>query len=200
MFTSLDDLAGPGPLPEQDARTRVLECAYRLFYRHGLRATGIDRIIAESGVAKASFYRHFPTKQALVEAYLDLRHARWMGWLESRLAVAPDARAWLAALPDALDDWFRAPGFRGCAFINGHAEAGTDAPPMTVTHKRELAARIEVACREVGFVRPDEVAADLLLLIEGAIVRAQMEGADAARAPLARVFARVLAGAERACV
>ena len=71
---------------------------------------------------------------------------------------------------------------------------------MTVTHKRELAARIEVACREAGFVRPDEVAADLLLLIEGAIVRAQMEGADAARAPLARVFARVLAGAERACV
>ena len=193
MFTTLNDLAGPGPQPDQDARTRVLECAYRLFYRHGLRATGIDRIIAESGVAKASFYRHFPTKQALVDAYLDLRHARWMGWLESRLSAAPDARAWLAALPDALDDWFRAPGFRGCAFINGHAEAGTDAPAMTVIHKRELAVRIERACHEAGCVRPDEVAADLLLAIEGAIVRAQMEGADAARAPLLRAFARVLA-------
>ncbi|WP_018228576.1 TetR/AcrR family transcriptional regulator [Methyloversatilis universalis] len=193
MFTTLDDLAGPGPLPDQDARTRVLECAYRLFYRHGLRATGIDRIIAESGVAKASFYRHFPTKLALVDAYLDLRHARWMGWLESRLSATPDARAWLAALPDALDDWFRAPGFRGCAFINGHAEAGTDAPAMTVIHKRELAVRIERACHEAGCVRPDEVAADLLLAIEGAIVRAQMEGADAARAPLLRAFARVLA-------
>lgn len=197
MFTTLDDLAGPGPQPDQDARTRVLECAYRLFYRHGLRATGIDRIIAESGVAKASFYRHFPTKQALVEAYLDLRHARWMGWLESRLSTAPDARAWLAALPDALDDWFRAPGFRGCAFINGHAEAGTDAPAMTVTHKRELAARIARACSEAGLEPPQDAAADLLLAIEGAIVRAQMEGADAARAPLARAFARVLAGAER---
>lgn len=198
MFTTLDDLAGPGPLPDQDARTRVLECAYRLFYRHGLRATGIDRIIAESGVAKASFYRHFPTKQALVEAYLDLRHARWMGWLESRLSAAPDARAWLAALPDALDDWFRAPGFRGCAFINGHAEAGSEAPAMTVTHKRELAARIARACAEAGLAPSDEVAADLLLAIEGAIVRAQMEGADAARAPLLRAFARVLAGPERA--
>lgn len=198
MFTTLDDLAGPGPQPDQDARTRVLECAYRLFYRHGLRATGIDRIIAESGVAKASFYRHFPTKQALVEAYLDLRHARWMGWLESRLSAAPDARAWLAALPDALDDWFRAPGFRGCAFINGHAEAGTEAPAMTVTHKRELAARIARACAEAGLAPSDEVAADLLLAIEGAIVRAQMEGADAARTPLLRAFARVLAGPERA--
>ena len=198
MFTTLDNLAGPGPQPDQDVRTRVLECAYRLFYRHGLRATGIDRIIAESGVAKASFYRHFPTKQALVEAYLDLRHARWMGWMESRLSAAPDARAWLAALPDALDDWFRAPGFRGCAFINGHAEAGTEAPAMTVTHKRELAARIARACAEAGLAPPDEVAADLLLAIEGAIVRAQMEGADAARGPLLRAFARVLAGPERA--
>ncbi len=198
MFTTLDDLAGPGPQPDQDARTRVLECAYRLFYRHGLRATGIDRIIAESGVAKASFYRHFPTKQALVEAYLDLRHARWMGWLESRLSAAPDARAWLAALPDALDDWFRAPGFRGCAFINGHAEAGSEAPAMTVTHKRELAARIARACAEAGLAPSDEVAADLLLAIEGAIVRAQMEGADAARTSLLRAFARVLAGPERA--
>lgn len=198
MFTTLDDLAGPGPQPDQDARTRVLECAYRLFYLHGLRATGIDRIIAESGVAKASFYRHFPTKQALVEAYLDLRHARWMGWLESRLSAAPDARAWLAALPDALDDWFRAPGFRGCAFINGHAEAGSEAPAMTVIHKRELAARIARACAEAGLAPPDEVAADLLLAIEGAIVRAQMEGADAARGPLLRAFARVLAGPERA--
>ena len=198
MFTTLDNLAGPGPQPDQDVRTRVLECAYRLFYRHGLRATGIDRIIAESGVAKASFYRHFPTKLALVEAYLDLRHARWMGWLESRLSAAPDARAWLAALPDALDDWFHAPGFRGCAFINGHAEAGSEAPAMTVTHKRELAARIARACAEAGLAPSDEVAADLLLAIEGAIVRAQMEGADAARAPLLRAFARVLAGPERA--
>lgn len=192
MFTSLADLAGPGPLPDQDTRTRVLECAYRLFYRHGLRATGIDRIIAESGVAKASLYRHFPTKQALIEAYLELRHARWMGWLESRLSGAPHALNWLQALPDALDDWFRVPGFRGCAFINGHAEAGAEAPAMTVTHKRELAERIERACREAGVPRVDEAAADLLLAVEGAIVRAQMEGADAARAPLLRAFSRIL--------
>lgn len=195
-MTTLEDLAGPGPLKGQDARTRLLECAYRLFYRDGLRATGIDRIIAESGVAKASFYRNFPTKQSLIEAYLELRHARWMGWLESRLSVATDAAGWLAEMPAALDDWFRAPGFRGCAFINGHAEAGTDAPPMTITHKRELAERIESVCREAGYLAPDEVAADLLLVIEGGIVRAQMEGADAARAPLIRTFKRTL-GAER---
>jgi AcrR family transcriptional regulator len=192
MTSSLEDLAGPGPLPEQDVRTRVLETAYRLFYRHGLRATGIDRIIAESGVAKMSFYRHFPSKQALVAAYLDLRHARWMAWLEGRLACAPSARDWLAWLPEALDEWFRSPGFCGCAFINGHVEAGRDAPPMTVMHKRELAARIEQVCAAAGLPRPDDVAADLLLLIEGSIVRALMEGADAATPPLRRLFGRVL--------
>lgn len=192
MTFSLDDLAGSGPLPEQDVRTRVLETAYRLFYRHGLRATGIDRIIAESGVAKMSFYRHFPSKQALIAAYLDLRHARWMAWLEGRLGSAPSARDWLARLPDALDEWFRAPGFCGCAFINGYVEAGSEAPPMTVMHKRDLAARIGQMCVAAGLARPDEVAADLLLVIEGSIVRALMEGADAATPPLRRLFARVL--------
>ncbi|MCQ9377622.1 TetR/AcrR family transcriptional regulator [Methyloversatilis sp. XJ19-49] len=195
MTFTLDDLAGSGPLPEHDARTRVLETAYRLFYRQGLRATGIDRIIAESGVAKMSFYRHFPSKQALIDAYLDLRHARWMAWLEGRLGKLSSPRDWLAALPGALDDWFRAPGFRGCAFINGHAEAGPDAPAMTVMHKRALAARIERACAEAGLPQPGEVAADLLLAIEGAIVRAQMEGADAAQQPLRRLFARTLSDA-----
>ena len=200
MTFTLDDLAGSGPLPEQDARTRVLETAYRLFYRHGLRATGIDRIIAESGVAKMSFYRHFPSKQALIDAYLDLRHARWMAWLEGRLGGLSSPRDGLAALPDALDDWFRSPGFRGCAFINGHAEAGSDAPAMTVMHKRALAARIEQQCEDAGLAGPGDVAADLLLAIEGAIVRAQMDGADAARGPLHRLFARTLsdAGGERA--
>jgi AcrR family transcriptional regulator len=195
MTFTLDDLAGPGPLPDQDARTRVLETAYRLFYRHGLRATGIDRIIAESGVAKMSFYRHFASKQALIDAYLDLRHTRWMAWLEGRLGGLTAPREWLDALPDALDDWFRAPGFRGCAFINGHAEAASEAPAMTVTHKRELAARIEHACADAGLARPGDVAADLLLVIEGAIVRAQMEGADAAQQPLRRLFARTLSDA-----
>ncbi len=189
---SFDELAGPGPLPEQDARTRVLETAYRLFYRHGLRATGIDRIIADSGVAKMSFYRHFPSKQALIEAYLDLRHMRWMAWLECRLASAVTPHAWLESLPDALDDWFRAPGFRGCAFINSHAEAGAEAPTMTVAHKRELAMRIRQVCVAAGLAQPDDVAADLLLVIEGAIVRAQMDGADAATPSLRRMFGRIL--------
>ncbi|HEY9193586.1 MAG TPA: TetR/AcrR family transcriptional regulator [Methyloversatilis sp.] len=193
MTTTLDDLAGPGPQPEQDARTRVLETAYRLFYRDGLRATGIDRIIAESGVAKMSFYRHFPSKQALVDACLALRHERWNGWLEDSLRDAPDARAWLAALPDALEGWFRSPWFRGCAFINCHAEAGADAPPMAVAHVRALAARLEQRCRDAGLTRPEVRATELMLVVEGAIVRAQMAGADAAMPPLRGLFARVLA-------
>ena len=132
-------------------------------------------------------------RQALISACLDLRHARWMAWLEGRLASAPSARDWLVQLPEALDEWFRAPGFCGCAFINGHVEAGSEAPPMTVMHKRQLAARIEQVCAAAGLHRPDDVAADLLLVIEGSIVRALMEGADAATPPLRRLVVRLLA-------
>ena len=94
----------------------------------------------------------------------------------------------MLALFDALKDWFASDGFRGCAFINGHAEAGSDAPAMTVMHKRALAARIEQQCEDAGLAGPGDVAADLLLVIEGAIVRAQMDGADAARGPAALLY------------
>jgi len=67
------------------ARDRILETAQRLFYRHGIRAVGVDRIIAESGVAKMSFYRHFPSKRDLVIAFLERRHRFWMDWFTRRV-------------------------------------------------------------------------------------------------------------------
>ena len=67
------------------ARDRILGTAHDLFYRDGIRATGIDRLIAESGVTKVTFYRHFPSKNDLVRAFLDLRHARWMAWFVDAL-------------------------------------------------------------------------------------------------------------------
>lgn len=100
----------------------------------------------------------------------------------------------MIALPAALDEWFRASGSRGCAFINGHTEAGGEAAAETATHQRELTARIEAVCRDAACARPDEMVVDLLRVIGRAIVRALMEGADAARAPLARAYARMLAG------
>ena len=80
------------------ARERILVTAHELFYRDGLRATGIDRIIAESGVAKLTFYRHFPSKDALIRTFLDYRHERWMAWFVDALgrhgAVPGGGKAW----------------------------------------------------------------------------------------------------------
>jgi AcrR family transcriptional regulator len=170
-----------GTLP---ARDRILAAAARLFYRDGLRATGVDRIIAESGVAKMSFYRHFPAKADLIRAFLDHRHDYWMGWLRER--VERDfGRRGLAALADALQEWFEEPGFRGCAFINAVAEGGDAGRDVAVRHKDELARYVEELAARLGRRDAKVIAAKAMILIEGAIVRAQM-GFAAEAGPLLR--------------
>lgn len=105
------------------ARERILDTAARLFYQDGLRATGIDKIIAESGVAKMSLYRHFASKNELIAAFLDRRHASWMRWFEQDVEARFAASPGLEVIALALADWFSDEDFRGCAFINAVAEA-----------------------------------------------------------------------------
>jgi AcrR family transcriptional regulator len=169
-----------GPLP---ARGRVLEAALRLFYAHGTRAVGIDRIIAESGVAKMSFYNHFPSKADLVAAFLEERHARWMTWFRERLAARrakPGAQ--LAAVADVLREWFAAPDFHGCAFINILAETGRSSRcerDIANRHKDDLLALLAERAKADGVARPTETGRLALIVVEGAIVRAEMTGEGA---------------------
>jgi AcrR family transcriptional regulator len=161
------------------ARDRILDTAHRLFYRDGLRATGIDRIIAESGVAKMSFYRNFPSKNDLIEAFLTRRHDEWMQWfvdaVETRLARR---NAGLEVIADAMEEWFAEPEFRGCAFINTVAESGaeSDAPAWTLasSHKEGVRDYIEQLARRLALPHPRDVADEVMLIIEGMIVRYQM--------------------------
>lgn len=160
------------------ARQRILDTAMRLFYREGLRATGIDRIIAESGVAKMSFYRHFPSKADLIAAFLKARHDWWMDWftkeVEARLAKPGKG---LEVLAEALGAWFRQPDFRGCAFINAVAESGTASSEerrLAVEHKDQLAVYVESIAKRLHLARPRQVAEAAMIILEGAIVRAQM--------------------------
>src|SRR5450830_347148 len=88
------------------ARDRLLRTAHDLFYRDGIRATGIDRVIAEAGVTKVTFYRHFASKYLLVRAFLDYRHGLWMGWFIDSLGRHGAESRGLAALPDVLEEWF----------------------------------------------------------------------------------------------
>ncbi|HEX7687297.1 MAG TPA: helix-turn-helix domain-containing protein, partial [Burkholderiaceae bacterium] len=124
------------PLAELAPRERILRTAHELFYREGIRATGIDRVIAESGVAKLTFYRQFESKDALVRAFLDARHARWMAWFADALSRHGGG---LRAIVPSMREWFASPDYRGCAFLNSVGELGPAQPQVTAiarVHKR----------------------------------------------------------------
>lgn len=101
------------------ARERLLETATRLFYAEGIHTVGIDRIIAEAGIAKATFYRHFKTKDDLVVAYLTREYARQKGVLEAVPGSGIDS---VTAIFERLGELSCGPGFRGCPFLNAAIE------------------------------------------------------------------------------
>ncbi len=182
------------------ARDRILETAQRLFYRHGIRAVGVDRIIADSEVAKMSFYRHFRSKKELVVTFLERRHRFWMDWFTRRVRELTENRTspGLTVLADALEEWFSEPDFRGCAFINTVAELSEDSAEerrIAADHKRELRDFIRTLVPERPGLSADDMADRALLIIDGAIVRAQMTGsakpAEDARALLALLDAKI---------
>lgn len=178
--------------PPLSARERILQTAHDLFYLEGVRATGVDRVIAESGVTKVTLYRHFPSKNELILAFLDYRHERWMAWFDAALRRGGDDAA---ALAPALAEWFAHPQFRGCAFINTVAELGPalpDAGERARAHKRAMQARI-AALLPAGATRETRARA-LAVAVDGAIVRAACDGAsEDALAALAATVDAVLA-------
>ncbi|WP_437893070.1 TetR/AcrR family transcriptional regulator [Sorangium sp. So ce124] len=170
----------------RDARSHILEVAERLFYAEGYRAVGVDRLIAEADVAKATFYRHFPTKDDLLVAVLDARDARFRAWLAGRVeALAGDPRDRPLAVFDALAELFAADDFRGCAFLNTMVEVASRSHPAheaAQRHKLRLIDYFERLLREAGVPAADALSPQLLLLIDGAIVTAVREGGPGAAA------------------
>ncbi|MES2912612.1 MAG: TetR/AcrR family transcriptional regulator [Pseudomonadota bacterium] len=180
------------------ARDRILLTAHDLFYADGIRATGIDRIIAESGVAKLTFYRHFPSKDELVMAYLNYRHERWMAWFVDALGRhGAAAGGGLQPLIKTMSEWFENPVFRGCAFINVVAEMGGSQPGMLViaqSHKDEM-------LRVMENLLPAEDAAianAAAMAVDGAIIRAQIEKMDGQKKSALDGLRQVLMALERA--
>jgi AcrR family transcriptional regulator len=122
--TPLNPLAGLPP------PTRILRTAARLFYQQGYHATGVNQIIAEAGVAKATFYAHYPSKESLGAAWLTQQHEAWSSWLNERVSSIADPRQRLATLFDLLEVWLRNNDFRGCPFHNTNAEQPN--PPAAI--------------------------------------------------------------------
>jgi AcrR family transcriptional regulator len=158
------------------ARERILTVAHDLFYRDGIRATGIDKVIEQANVAKATFYRHYPSKTDLIRAYLEYRHANWMAWLRATLVQHLDAGCSpIDALLATFDSWWQSPDYRGCAFINAAVELGGtdhDVLELVKEHKAEMAEVFETLLPQ-GPGRKVRSQA-LALAVDGAITQAQM--------------------------
>jgi AcrR family transcriptional regulator len=174
------------PTPRGEARERILDTAFRLFYAHGVRAVGVDTIIAASGVAKATFYKHFPSKDDLAVAYLDRVDAQWRGQLQTAAAAAgPDPRAQLVGMFDALLTVCQQDDFHGCAFINAAAESAPNSPvhARSVEHKAEVRAWVRDISMQGGAHDPAALARALTLLLDGALAEGVLDGdPSAARA------------------
>ncbi len=177
----------PDPQPALPARQRILETAERLFYGEGIRSTGIDRIIAEAGVTKVTVYRHFPSKDTLIEAFLETRHTTWTADFRAMLTKYRDAQsprerkaAPLFPLYQAVSDIIHNAAFRGCAFANTVAEMGPTLPVVL-----EIARRHKDEMREaIAALLPESkssarIAWAATLAMDGTIVNAQTGGQSA---------------------
>jgi AcrR family transcriptional regulator len=149
---------------------QILTAAGALFYREGIRAVGIDRIIEEANVAKATLYRHFPSKDHLVAAYLQARHERVIRSLQDVVEAAMVPRDQIGLIFQRLHEKADSPEFRGCAFALAVAEHGDSERVVSVagTHKAMVRDLFAAVMAKAG-VRPDMTAAHLTLLYEGAL-------------------------------
>jgi AcrR family transcriptional regulator len=176
------------------ARQRILDAAFRLFYAHGVRGVGVDTVVAESGVAKATLYKHFASKDELVLAYLDRVDELWRGQLESAAeAAGPDPRERLVGMFDALMAACRSDGYHGCAFINTAAESapGTAVHARTVEHKAAVRTWVRDLATAAHARDPESLARSLTLLLDGGLAAGVLDR-DTRTAAAARDAARAL--------
>jgi AcrR family transcriptional regulator len=181
------------------ARERILETAYELFSRHGVRAVGVDRIVADSGVAKMSLYRHFRSKDELVLAFLQQREQRWtMEWLDAEARSRGETGTErLLAIFDIFDEWFRRPDYEGCSFINVLLEYDELEHPIrlaTVEHLATIRGLVRGYVEQAGVGDSDAVARQWHLLMKGSIVAAR--DGDRLAAQRARALGQLLLESE----
>ena len=176
-------------------RDHLVDTALKLFNRDGYHATGIDKILAESGVAKMTLYKHFRSKDELILAALRLRDERFRNWFMravERRGRTPRDR--LLAIFDAMEEWFRNEECPGCMFINASAEFAKNDDPIhavAAEHKRLLFGYIRDLATAAGAKNPEELAQGLMLLREGAVALARING-NVESVRQARKAARIL--------
>jgi AcrR family transcriptional regulator len=181
------------------ARERILDASYELFSHRGIRAVGINEVIERAGVATATLYRHFPSKDDLVLAFLDLREQRWTKDLVEagamRRGSTPEER--LLAIFDVLDEWFHREDFEAGSFLRVLLELGPEHPAggASVRHLEQIRAIVRHLAEEAGLRDIDSFASSWHILMQGSIFVAA-EG-DRQAAQRAKSMARSLIAQHR---
>jgi AcrR family transcriptional regulator len=183
---------------KKPARQRILDAASEMFYREGIRAVGIDAIIARSGVAKMSLYRNFHSKDALVTAWLEDRNGFfWRRWDKAEASRAGDPRGQLEAILDMIAATASHPKWRGCPFLNTATEfPEPDHPARAVilAHKHAVRERLRALAAAARARDPDLLAQQLQLLIDGAYAIGQSLGPSGPAKTVASAGRALIAG------
>ena len=172
--------------PAQTPRERILDTAYELFSHRGVHDVGIDELIERAGVAKATLYRHFRSKDDLVLAFLEQREQLWTyGWVEAearRRGETPEEQ--LLAIFDLFDEWFHRDDFEGCSFINVLLEFGNLDHPIgraSADYLENIRSVVRTLAQDAGLRDPDAFALSWHILMKGSIVQAAEGDRDAAK-------------------
>lgn len=167
------------------ARERILDASYELFSKRGIRAVGINEVIDHADVATATLYRHFPSKDALVLAFLEMREQRWtLGLVEAeaqRRGSDPEER--LLAIFDVFDEWFHREDFEACSFINVLLEMGSGHPAgnASVEYLDHIRSIVRRFADEAGLRDTESFSRSWHILMKGSIVSAAEGDVEAAR-------------------
>jgi len=184
--------SGPG------AKARILATAARLFYYEGIRAVGIDRLISEASVTKATFYKHYGSKDTLILAYVSHVHDETVTILEEEIAASASASDALRRLFARIQHEVQAPGFRGCAFINAAIEFADGAHPVRQVvrdHRDWFSETLATLFRAAEHPMPGDAADEFMLLRDGTMTGAYAGDGIAAGSALTRFAERMLGAA-----
>ncbi len=159
-------------------RDELVQKALQTFYRNGFHATGMDSLVAETGISKTSMYKHFRTKEDLILAVLRLRDEQFRNWLYRRMEeLAGESSGQLIAMFDALGEWFAKPEFRGCMFVKASSEFQDASHPIhkqSADHKQMLEKHLYELATKAQLNEAAGLARQLMLLKEGAIIIAHL--------------------------
>ncbi len=158
-------------------RDRLVSVALKLFHQYGFHATGIDKILAESGIAKNTLYRHFKSKDELILASLRKQDEEFRNWLMREVESRKNVVERLLAVFDVYEEWSRTPAFFGCIFINASAEFSNADSPIHAfcrEHKRLVTMYIQDLANTADIFAAEHIAAYWMLLLDGAVISAQV--------------------------